>query len=323
MEIPELTNEMKLEILRYMMLARAIEEREEILYRQGKPIGAIYLGRGQEAIEVSASYALEEGDVLAVTHRDMAAHLPRGLSARMVMAQHYGKATSPTRGKGEDNYFGDLGKGVLTTVSMLPDFFPVIAGVGLVFKMRKEPRVAMAFCGDGATNRGEFHEGINFAAVQRCPCVFVVINNQYAYSTPNQKEFLVEDLAERALSYGIPGETVDGNDVYAIWPAVKGAVERARNGGGPSIVVAETMRMRGHAGHDPMQYVPKELFEKWEKRDPIALFQERLSAEGVITEKSLDSLRVDIRAEVEDGVDFAEESPFPDGEEALNDVYAA
>ncbi|MHB0975751.1 MAG: thiamine pyrophosphate-dependent dehydrogenase E1 component subunit alpha [Candidatus Aquicultorales bacterium] len=323
MSAPELAPERKLEIYGYMKLARAVEERLEILYKQGKPIGAIYQGRGQEAIEVAASYALEKDDVIAVTHRDMAAHLPRGRTARAIFAQHFGKATAPTRGKGEDSYFGDLERGVFATVSMLPDFYPVIAGAGLAFRLRGEKRVGMAYCGDGATNRAEFHEGVNFAAVQRCPCVFVVINNHYAYSTPNDKEFLVKDLSERAAAYGIPGYSVDGNDVQAIWPVVKEAVERARGGAGPSLVVAKTMRRRGHAGHDPMKYVPKEKLDEWEKRDPILLFENHLFDAGILSGEQRKRLEDRIAEEVDEAVRFAEESPFPEGKEALDDVYAA
>ncbi|MCL5292970.1 MAG: thiamine pyrophosphate-dependent dehydrogenase E1 component subunit alpha [Actinobacteria bacterium] len=319
----DLRQDQKLEIYRYMKLARAIEERLEILYKQGRPVGAIYLGWGQEAIEVTASYALEEGDVLAVTHRDMAAHLPRGLTARMVFAQHYAKATSPTRGKGEDNYFGDLKRGVFATVSMLPDFYPVIAGAGLAFKMRREPRVGMAYCGDGATNRAEFHEGVNFAAVERCPCVFIIVNNQYAYSTPNEKESLLANLADRASAYGIPGYTVDGNDVLAIWPIIKEAVERARSGEGPTLIEGKTMRMRGHAGHDPMKYVSREKLDEWEARDPIKRFEEHLFNQGIISEKGKNEVDEGIKAKIEDAVKFAEESPYPKGEEAVDDVYAA
>lgn len=323
MDIPELRAEQKVEIYHFMKLARAIEERLEILYKQGKPIGAIYLGRGQEAIEVTASYALDEGDALAVTHRDMAAHLPRGRTARDIMAQHYGKATSPTRGKGEANYYGDMKRGVFATVSMLPDFYPVIAGAGLAFRIRREKRVGMAYCGDGATSRAEFHEGVNFAAVQGCPCVFVVINNQYAYSTPNEKECLLENLSDRAKAYGIPGKTVDGNDVLAIWPVVKEAVERARAGYGPTLIEAKTMRMRGHAGHDPMKYVPKSKFEEWAERDPIMRLERHLLDGNLLDQQKITEMEDSIKAEIDDAVRFAEESPFPEGKEAIEDVFAA
>lgn len=319
---PELEPDQKIDIYAYMKLARAIEERLEILYKQGRPVGAIYLGRGQEAIEVTPSYALEDGDVLAVTHRDMAAHLPRGMTARLIFAQHFGKETSPTRGKGEDNYYGDLKRGVFATVSMLPDFYPVISGAGLAFKMRREKRVAMAYCGEGATARGDFYEGINFAAVQRCPCVFIVVNNGFAYSTPTEKESLLRNMSDKAKALGVPGYTVDGNDVLAIWPVVKEAIDRARNGGGPSLIEGKTFRMRGHAGHDPMKYVPEEFLEEGRRRDPIARFEKRLLDEGVLTEERRREIEEKIAAEVEDAVDFAEKSPYPEGKEALEGVYA-
>src|SRR3972149_8618503 len=211
----DLNKEQLLDIYYYMLLGRAVEERLETLYRQGRIPGAIYLGRGQEACYVGSSCALRSGDVIAPTHRDMMAMLPRGMDVKSIMAQHFGKATGPTRGRGEDNYLGDLTKGIFTTVSMLPDFYPVAAGAALAFQYRGEDRVALAYCGEGASSRGDWHEALNFAAGKNFPVVFFVINNKFAYSTPNEREMKINDVADRASGYGLPGAGVGGDDGMA------------------------------------------------------------------------------------------------------------
>ncbi|MDI6715411.1 MAG: thiamine pyrophosphate-dependent dehydrogenase E1 component subunit alpha [Actinomycetota bacterium] len=312
-----------MDVYYYMRLGRAIEDRLNLLYKGGKLPGAIYLGTGQEAIEVGASYALEPGDVIATTHRDMIAQLPRGLTPREVFSQHYGRITSLTRGKGEDNYQGDLKRGMLASVSMLPNFYPVAAGCSLAFKIRKEKRVAMAYCGEGATSVGDWHETLNIASVQNLPVVFIVINNGYAYSTPVFKEMKVANVADRACAYGIPGIVVDGNNVIECYQEAKKAVERAREGGGPTLIEAKTMRIRGHAGHDPATYVAKEIIDLWTKRDPIVRFENYLAERGLLSEETKQNMINRINNEVEDAVQFAESSPYPDGKEAIEDVYAA
>ncbi|HZD59586.1 MAG TPA: thiamine pyrophosphate-dependent dehydrogenase E1 component subunit alpha [Anaerolineae bacterium] len=318
----ELNTEQLMEIYYFMRLGRAIEERLELLYKGGRLPGAIYLGRGQEAIEVGASYALEPGDVLAPTHRDMMSQLPRGITAREVFAQHYARANSLTHGKGEDNYQGDLKRGTFATVSMLPNFYPVATGAALAFKLRKEKRVAMPYSGEGATSRGDWHESLNIASVQNLPVVFIVINNGYAYSTPVNKEMKVANVADRACAYAMPGVVVDGNDVLECYREVKKAVERARDGGGPTLIEAKTMRMRGHAGHDPAKYMATEIIDLWTRRDPIVRFENYLTDRGLLSEESKQGVINRVTSEVEDAVRFAEESPYPEGKEAIEDVYA-
>lgn len=317
----ELDREQLLRIYYFMKLGRSVEERLESLYRQGRFPSAIYPGRGQEAAYVGSAFALRPGDVMAPTHRDMIAMLPRGIEIKSVFAQHFAKATSPTKGRGEATYLGDLGLGVLTTVSMLPDFYPVSAGVALAFKYRGEKRVALAYCGEGATSRGDWHEALNFAAVLNLPTVFFVINNQFAYSTPTAKEMKIANVADRAVAYGIPGQTVDGNDVLEVYEATKKAVERAVSGLGPTLLEAKTMRMRGHAGHDPFDYVPKKLMAEWEKKDPIKKYVDYLTKNAGVAKSELAGVDERIAAEVEDAVSFAEESPMPEPSEVVTGVY--
>lgn len=319
----EPVQEQMIDMLYYMKLGRALEERLELLYKQGAIPSAIYLGRGQEASEVGTSYALDPGDVIAPTHRDVISQLPRGMSVRLILAQHFGKATSPTRGRGEATYLGDLSKGIITTVSMLPDGYPLSAGAAMAFKYRGEKRVALAYCGEGATAHADFHEAVNFAAVLVLPVIFVVINNQFAYSTPVYKEMRVTDIAQRAECYGIPGIAVDGNDVVEVWKATKAAAARARVGEGATLIEARTMRMRGHAGHDPAKYVPKEMMDEWARRDPIDRLTSRMRELGYVDDAALAEVDARVADEVAEGLKFAQESPLPEPKEVATGVYAA
>src|ERR687884_2051608 len=246
-------------LLRFMQLMRATEERALTLYRQGKVPGSYYDGRGQEAIGVGAAFALGPRDRACILHRDLGAHLVRGVRSGRVLAQMMGRATGVTRGREGNMHFGDRALGCVGMVSMLPDMALVACGLALAMQMRGEPRVAMTWFGDGATANGVWHEAMNVAGVRRLPVVFVLENNQFAYSTPNDHEFAV-DPVERAAGYGFPGVKVDGNDVEAVFAAAADACERARSGGGPTLIEAVTMRMHGHGAHDDMRYVPKELF---------------------------------------------------------------
>ncbi len=315
------SNEQLLDMYYFMNLGRALENRLENLYKQGRIPGAIYLSHGQEACSVGSSYALKEGDVLAPTHRDMIAMLPRGIDIKGIVAQHYGKVTGPTHGRGEADYLGDLAKGVFTTVSMLPDFYPVAAGAALAFKYREESRVALAYSGEGATSRGDFHEALNIASIHDLPVVFFVINNQFAYSTPNEKEMKVDNVADRAVAYGIPGLIVDGNDVAAVYTTTRAAVERARSGGGPTLIEGKTMRTTGHAGHDPFDYVTEEDLAKWKKKDPIDRLERTLVKRKVLDDARRQEMAAQIEASMEEAVRFAEESPLPEPSEVTADVY--
>ncbi len=277
-----------LDMLYYMQLTRELEFRiERKLYRQGKIVGGVYVGRGQEAIAVGSCIDLRKDDVVCPSHRDMGAFLIRGMSVRTILAQYMARKTGATRGRDGNMHMGDMQYNLVAFVSMLGDNVPVAAGIGMTFKMRKEDRVAVCFFGDGATSRGDWHEGMNLAAVMKVPVVYVCNNNQYAYSTPLERQMAVENVADRAEAYGLPGEIVDGNDVIAVWDAVRRATERARAGQGPTLVECKTFRMTGHSAHDDAGYVPNELFQYWEERDPVRRHENLLIERGIITEAEL------------------------------------
>jgi TPP-dependent pyruvate/acetoin dehydrogenase alpha subunit len=319
---PEATHETKRNLLYYMKLTRALEDRiERKLYRQGKIVGGVYVGLGQEAISVGTAIHMLEDDIVAPTHRDMGIFLIRGVSVRRIIAQYMGRKTGVTRGKDGNMHMGDLKHNIIAFVSHLGDNVPVAAGAALTFKMRGEKRVAFCYSGEGATSRGDWHEGINFAAVHKLPVVFFINNNQYAYSTPVELQMPVADVADRAPAYGIPGEVVDGNDVLAVYESAGRAVQWARDGKGPSLVEYKTFRMTGHSAHDDAGYVPKELFEEWKEKDPILRFEKRLLDEGEIAKADMENMEQEIAATIDDAVDWADQSPFPDPKDCVRGVY--
>ena len=231
-------------------------------------------------MSAGAAFAMAPEDRLCILHRDLAAHLIRGVPAARVLGQYLGRDTGITRGRDGNVHFGDRNLGCVGMVSMLPDMMLVATGMAMAFKLRGERRCALTWFGDGSTSRGDFHEAMNWAGVQKLPVVFVLENNQYAYSTPLDKQFAV-DPVERAAAYGFVGVTVDGNDAEAMFEATRAARERALDGDGPTLIEAVTMRMHGHAAHDDMKYVPKEQVEEWRKRDPIDRQETRLRELGV------------------------------------------
>lgn len=276
-----LTHDDRQRLYHYMRLSRAIEDTAWALASQGRMLGRLYTSHGQEAIPVGSAYALADGDVIAPMYRDLGAHLVRGMTPQEVFAQYLGKRASSNAGKDSGLHMGDMARGIVGMISVLPDSLPVAVGAALAFRIRQEQRVAMTWFGEGATSTGAFHEAVNCAAVLRAPVVLVCENNQYALSTPNAREFAVPTVAERAAAYGIPGARVDGNDVEAVYHASAEAVDRARNGGGPTLLEAVTMRMRGHSIIDPADYVPPELLAEWADRDPILRYRTLLETEGI------------------------------------------
>ena len=311
-----------LDMLYYMKLTRELEFRiERKLYRQGKIVGGVYVGRGQEAIAVGSCIDLRQEDVACPSHRDMGAYLIRGMPLRTILAQYMARKTGATRGKDGNMHMGDLSKGLIAFVSMLGDNVPVATGIGLSFKMRRQDRVALCFFGDGATSRGDWHEGVNMAAVSKVPVVFICNNNQYAYSTPLERQMAVENVADRAEAYGMPGEIVDGNDILAVWDASTRAIQRARAGDGPTLIECKTFRMTGHSAHDDAGYVPPELFEFWEERDPINRFERFLTSRGLIDRVGIEQMQGRINHEIDEAIQVAEKDPFPEPEDCLRDVY--
>jgi TPP-dependent pyruvate/acetoin dehydrogenase alpha subunit len=303
-DVPLTTGD-RVELLRYMLLMRSIEERAMTLYRQGKVPGSFYDGYGQEAVSVGAAFAMAAADRFCILHRDLGAHLVRGVTPARIFAQYMGREAGITRGRDGNVHFGDYRLGCVGMVSMLPDMMLVATGMAMAFKARAEPRCAIAWFGDGSTSRGDFHEAMNWAGVQQLPVIFVLENNQYAYSTPLVQQFAV-DPVERAAGYGFQGVTVDGNDVEQVFEATRRARAKAVGGGGPTLIEAVTMRMHGHAAHDDMKYVPKEQIEDWRKRDPIDRQVTRLHGLDV------DALRAEVKATIDAAVETALASPMPD-----------
>ncbi len=317
-----LTPDALLEILYYMRLQRAVEDRGIKLYYQGRIPGAYFTGWGHEAIAVGATYALGPDDLLAPMHRDLAAYIMRGIPVRRVFAQFLDREGGLTRGRDGNVHMGDVSLGVLPFISHMAASVPVAAGMALACRQRGENRVVMTFFGDGATSTGAWHEGVNFAAVLRLPVVLILENNQYAYSTPLDRQTAAQTFVDKAPGYGIPGVAVDGNDVLAVFAAAQDAVARARKGDGPTLIECATMRMRGHSEADRYTYVPKALLEEWAARDPIAVFEYRLREGGVLSPDADRAMQARIGQEIEDGLAWAEASPEPAPESFMEGVFS-
>jgi TPP-dependent pyruvate/acetoin dehydrogenase alpha subunit len=314
--VGHLTLDDRIWLLRAMLMMRGLEERAMTLYRQGKVPGSFYDGYGQEAVSAGAAFAMAPEDRLCILHRDLAAHIIRGVSPARILAQYMGRATGVTRGRDGNVHFGARELGCVGMVSMLPDMMLVATGMAMAFKLRGERRCAMTWFGDGSTSRGDFHEAMNWAGVQKLPVVFVLENNQYAYSTPLDKQFAV-DPVERAAAYGFVGVTVDGNDAEAVFDAAFAARSRAIAGEGPTLIEAVTMRMHGHAAHDDMKYVPKEQVEEWRARDPIDRQEKRLSELGV----DVAAVRAEVTTLIDEAAAEALGTPMPDPASAVEGVF--
>ena len=318
-----LTREQYLELYYWLKLNRAVDDQLALLYRQGKVIGGCYSSRGQEAISCASAYALEKEDFLGPMIRNMGAVLVKGFRPRDIFTQYMGKAGSPTGGKDGSSHFGDLKKfHVISPISHLGSLIPVMAGIGMAARMQGKNWVTLTYIGDGGASVGEVHEGLNFAAVRNCPLILILENNGYAYSTPVAKQSHVRDFADRAKGYGIPGVIVDGNDVEAVYRVTRQAAARARAGRGPTLIEAKTFRMKGHAEHDAASYVPRALLEKWAKKDPIARFEKVLEKKGWLPKATKDQVEERIRKETAEDLAWAEASPMPDGQVALEGVYS-
>jgi TPP-dependent pyruvate/acetoin dehydrogenase alpha subunit len=305
-----------------MRLTRSLEERLVNLYRQTKVVGGLFRSLGQEADAVGSAYALRKGDILSPLIRNLGSMLVKGATPVEILKQYMAKGDSPTRGRELNIHFGDTERGFIGQISPLGDMVPVMAGVTLTFKLRGEDRVGLVYVGDGATSTGAFHEGINFAAVQRCPLVVIIENNGYAYSTPTSRQTAATRFVDKAIGYGIPGERADGNDVIATYEATKRAVDRARRGEGTSIVELMTYRRKGHAEHDNQSYVPEGEGERWAREnDPIERYIARLTSEGVAAAELAD-IDSRLQREIDDATHIADASGVPEPLDALVGVYA-
>ena len=320
----ELDKSQQLELLYFMRLTRSLEDRLDNLLKQGKIVGGLFRSLGQEATAVGSAYALNKkhGDILSPLTRDMGAMIVMGARPREVFSSYLWRATSLNRGRDQNIHITDLKRGFIGTVSPLGTLVSVMNGVVLAARMQKRKTVGMVYIGDGATSTGAFHEAANFASVQNLPLVIVAEHNGYAYSTPTSKQMRILNLADRAKAYGMPSEIVDGNDVMAVYNSAKRAVDRARDGGGPTMIEAKTFRLRGHAAHDNQSYVPKELLEQWRKRDPIEHFEKELLQKNIATAADIEGVNNRVNALLEEDLAWTESQPPPAPEEALGDVVA-
>ncbi len=321
-----LTRDQLLHIYRYLRLTRTLEERLVALYRQSKVIGGLFRSLGQEGESVATAYALDRGpnrDILSPLIRNLGSMLVMGAQPIQILRQYMAKAEGPTHGRELNVHFNDLERGYLGQISHLGDMVPVMAGIALTFKLRGERRVGLVYIGDGATSTGTFHEGLNFAAVQRVPLVVIAEYNRWAYSTPPEKQFAVKDLAEKVKAYGVPGVTVDGNDVLAVYEATRFAVERARAGHGVHVIEVKTYRRKGHAEHDDQHYVPKDELDWWAKEnDPVDRYVKRLLQSEWVEERELQAIDEQTKAEIDQATDACVDEPLPPGDSALEGVYA-
>jgi TPP-dependent pyruvate/acetoin dehydrogenase alpha subunit len=318
-----LTRAQRLALYRHMKLTRLLEERLVALYRQTKVVGGLFRSLGQEADAVGSAFALERRDILSPLIRNMGSMLVKGATPLEIIRQYMAKGDSPTRGRELNIHFGDLDRGFVGQISHLGDMIPVMAGIALSFKMRGEDRVVLVYIGDGATSTGAFHEGVNFAAVQKVPMVIIVENNGYAYSTPTGKQTAANSFVDKAIGYGIAGVQADGNDVLAVYDVTKAAVDRARAGGGPTLVELITYRRKGHAEHDNQSYVPQGEVDWWaNNNDPIDRYVAWLKENENVSEQEFAAIDASISAEIDAATDEAEKSPMPEPLDALVGIYA-
>jgi pyruvate dehydrogenase E1 component alpha subunit len=314
--------EFLLGLYRGLVQIRQFEERVKYLFLEGVMPGTIHQYQGQEAIAVGVCSALQEGDVITSTHRPHGHALARGLTVESLMHELFGKTTGCCRGKGGSMHVGDLEKGMLPAIAIVGGGVPIATGMALAFKMRNERRIAVAFSGDGAVNEGDFHEGVNMGAIWQLPVLYVIENNLYSASTPIADMTRVKNLADRAPAYGIPGVTIDGNDVVAVYEAACEAADRARKGGGPTMIEAITYRITGHSRRDPCNYQPEEERKRAIEKEPIRNFAARLLSEDIATQEALDAIRAGVDEEIETAVKSAMAAPDPTPEMALEDMFA-
>jgi TPP-dependent pyruvate/acetoin dehydrogenase alpha subunit len=319
-----LSRDQLLDLYYWMRLTRSLEERLVNLYRQTKVVGGLFRSLGQEACAIGSAYALRREDVLSPLIRNLGSMLVKGATPLEVLRQYMAKGDSPTRGRELNIHFGDVeDRNFVGQISHLGDMVPVMAGVTLSFKLRREPRVGLVYVGDGATSTGAFHEGINFAAVQRCPLVVIVENNRYAYSTPTSRQCAAERLVDKAAGYGIPGVRADGNDVIAAYQVTRDAVARARRGEGVTLIELMTYRRKGHAEHDNQSYVPAGEIDRWAaENDPLDRYVRRLTTAEGVAASELEAIEARVQAEIDDATDVAEQSPPPEARDCLAGIYA-
>ena len=317
-----LNKQQSIEIYGYMLLNRAMEQALENLFKQQKVVGGVYLGLGQEGCSCASAYALREGDWIGPLIRNQGALLVRGFRSRDLMMQYMAKADGPTGGRDAGSHFGDKNdRHVAAPISMLGDLIPVLAGVALGARIQGKNIACLTWVGDGGQSTGATYEGFNFAAVQKLGLILIVENNLWAYSTPVDRQVACRDLADRSLGYGVPGFIVDGTDPNQVYDVTHEAAQRAYAGDGATLIEAKMMRMRGHAMHDAAAYVPKEYFEYWKKRDPIARMEKYLFAKGWLTDRENNALIASVQKQIDEDRECADASPYPEGSTAAERVF--
>src|SRR6266513_383168 len=318
----KLSPEQLLDMFHWLKLIRAFYERLSILVKQGKVRSGVYTGIGQEAIIVATCYGLRKEDWVCPLHRDLGAFLMKGVDARTMMSQMFAKTTGLSKGRDSALHSGVNELGIFGNTSMLGANLPVAAGLALTYKIEKTDNVVVAYFGEGASNTGDFHEALNFAGVQRLPIVFVCENNLYAYSVPIEKSMAIDDVADRAESYGIDGVSINGNDVLAVYQSTQGALARARNGEGPTLIECKTYRWHGHSEHDKAFYRTDEELAMWKSRDPIPTFTTYLRERRVLDEQKLKEIESRVISTIDGAVEFALNAADPVPEDAVTDLYA-
>jgi TPP-dependent pyruvate/acetoin dehydrogenase alpha subunit len=311
-----------LEMFYWLKFIRAFDERLSILVRQGKVRSGVYTGIGQEAIVVGTVFGLRREDYVCPLHRDLGAFLMKGVEPGVMMSQMFGKATGLSKGRDSALHSGVSELGIFGSTSMLGSNLPVAAGLALTFKMERSDNVVVAYFGEGASNVGDFHEALNFAGVQRLPVLFICENNQYAYSVPVEKSMAIDDVADRAASYGFEGVAINGNDVLAVYQSTQGALARARSGQGPTLIECKTYRWHGHSEHDKAFYRTDDELAMWKSRDPITTFTTYLRDMAILTDEKLQEIQARVQKTIDDAVEFAMNAPDPAPEEAVTDLYA-
>jgi TPP-dependent pyruvate/acetoin dehydrogenase alpha subunit len=317
-----LTPDEQLEMFYWFKLIRAFDERLTVLVRQGKIRSGVYSGLGQEAIVVGTCYGLRKEDYICPLHRDLGTFLVKGVDPAVMMAQMYAKVGGLSKGRDSALHSGVPELGIFGNTSMLGSNIPVAAGIALTFKMEQSDNVVLAYFGEGASNTGDFHEGMNFAGANKLPVVFICENNFYAYSVPFEKAMAIEDVADRAQSYGFEGVAINGNDVLAVYQATQGAIRRARAGDGPTLIECKTYRWHGHSEHDRAFYRSDEELAMWKSRDPLPIFTTFLQERGVLGDEKLRGIDERVKEAIDRAVRYAEESPDPEPGEAITDVWA-
>lgn len=316
-----LTDDDRKKLFYRMLQAREFDLAMIRLFKQGRAFGGVYSQIGNEASSVGSASALRDDDAYFPMHRNVGGHFTRGQELRTMLKNFLAREGSMMRGTDGTGHYADVSKKVFGNVSHLGSMIPVAVGYAMAAKMRGENTVAMTYIGDGGAQTGEFHEGMNLAAVQKTPLVLIIENNQYAYSSPNSVEFACERLSDRAVGYGCTGATIDGTDLELVYETCKNAVENARKTGVPAIIESVTMRMRGHAEHDDFSYVPKDMLEEWQKRDPIDRYTQLVLERKIYTQAEIDAIRKQLSEEMNAAIDEVVELPFPKPEEGRRLVF--